>query len=237
MFAGEYIPIETKAEGHRPEENRKYFEAAYREENNDHQQLQEACRVHLWGEQMGQKSHRADFGYCPVNPAGKEHQGHGESHIEIGVYSPEQRLFNDKSVSGTMDPADMSHAGNQADPIGEQDEDKDAGKEPKGAIYEFFADDAAQELMQAFDHPFPKILSAFGHLFHPASGDLSKNDDAGGGNPHHDHGVADLQAAQMKSQPRSFFVQPMLLMSRGVRFARGMGTTLGAQADERQRHE
>ena len=142
----------------------------------------------------------ADGAIClqsPEKPAGKEDQGHGQSHVEVRVDAAEQRFRDHKPMVGLVTPTNGPQAGDKAHPIREENENEHGRKEPKCAFHQVMADDSFEEVIQAFDHPLPEILRAFGHFLHVAGGDLGKHDEPQGDDPAQDHGVADGHAADL----------------------------------------
>jgi hypothetical protein len=93
-----------------------------------------------------------------------------------------------------MAPPDGAHSRNQANPVGGEDEDEDRGEEPEGPLHEVRTNDAFEQVVEAFDHPLEKVLSAAGYLRHPARRDLSERDEADGDHPRNHHRVGDRKA-------------------------------------------
>src|SRR5579859_5588515 len=125
---------------------------------------------------MQNKSKSSDFPESPINPAGKKHQGHRQRHIEIGVGASEYRLVHYKPIRSPMPSANGANPGNQPNPITKQNENENTGKKPKRPLNQVVPDNALQEIMQAFDHPFPEVLRPIRDFFHIAGGQLRKND-------------------------------------------------------------
>ena len=67
-------------------------------------------------------------------------------------------------------PAHRANAGNQTEPVCEQNEDENRGEEPEGFLYEVMADDAFQEIVKTLHQPFPEILRAGRDVLHVSSG-------------------------------------------------------------------
>ena len=86
-----------------------------------------------------------------------------------------------------MTPTDCSNAWNQSEPVHEQDENEERCKKPKCLLHQFPANNSLQEVIESFDEPFPKILSATWNSFGVAHRGLRKNDDASRHNPRHQH--------------------------------------------------
>ena len=90
-----------------------------------------------------------------------------------------------------MAPADGSHAGHQAHPVGGQDENEDRGEEPERPFRQVRPDDPLQKIVKALDQPLPEVLDALRHLLHLSSGDVGKEDEARRHDPGHQHRVRD----------------------------------------------
>ena len=105
-----------------------------------------------------------------------------------------KRLVNPEALGGLMTPPDRADPGNEADPIGGENENEDGRKEPERPLDQMPANDSFQKGVQALNQPFPEILCPFRHWLHVARCDLSKNDQAERSNPGDDHGVGDRQA-------------------------------------------
>ena len=99
----------------------------------------------------------------------EEHQRHRQRHVEVGVGAAEQRLLDHEAVRGLVAPADRADAGNQADPVGGEDEDEDRGEEPERLLHQVRADDALEQPVDAFDEPLEQVLRAARDLRHLAA--------------------------------------------------------------------
>src|SRR5215467_9326285 len=106
------------------------------------------------------------------------------------------------SRSVVVTPADCSDSGNQPGPVHEQNKNENRGKKPKSFSHEVTADDVLQEIVQAFDQPFPKILNPARDCLDPPGGDLRKNDDSGGDQPSHQHRVRDSKPTDLNKHLR-----------------------------------
>ena len=130
----------------------------------------------------------------PHDPAGEEHQRHRQRHVEVGVGAPEQRLVDHEAVRRLMSPSDGAHAGDQADPVGGEDEEEERPKEPERLLHEVRADDALEQPVETFDQPFQQVLRARGDLGHAPRRHLREHDQAQRDDPRHDHGIGDREA-------------------------------------------
>ena len=92
-----------------------------------------------------------------------------------------------------MPPADRADTWNQTDPVRGENEDEDAGEEPERPVNQVPANDAFQETVEGLDEEFQEILRSVGHFLHGPGGDLGKEDEADGDDPHEDHGVGDRE--------------------------------------------
>src|SRR4051812_35673551 len=102
------------------------------------------------------------------------------------------------AVGRRLTPANGTNAGYQANPVQKQDEDENRREKPECSPDQIPADDAFEEIAQAFDQPFPEILSARGNLLNIAGGNLGKADQQQGNRPGHDSRTGDRQFANMK---------------------------------------
>src|SRR5439155_6784239 len=74
-----------------------------------------------------------------------------------------------------------------------ENEDEHGGEEPERAFDQVPANDAFQETVKGFDEEFQKILRSLGHFLHGPGGDMGKQYEADGDDPHDDHGVGDWE--------------------------------------------
>ena len=82
-----------------------------------------AFRVAFRSEKVKDESAEAVLLQRPDDPEGKENRRHREGEIEIGVGAAEQRTIDMKGVRHrvVMPPADRADAGNQSEPVQEQE--------------------------------------------------------------------------------------------------------------------
>ena len=191
VLAGVDIAVEPEAEGDGAEEDRYDLEAADAEEDEDHEDFHEALRLALWREKMHDESAEAIGLKRPDGPHDEEDDGHCERHVEVGIGAAEERLIDVIDAQGAdwIAEADAADAGDEAEPIREEDEDEDGGEEPEGFLDELMADDALEEVVKALDEPLDEVLRAVGDFLHVTGGELGEDDDADGDDPCDDHGT------------------------------------------------
>ena len=61
-----------------------------------------------------------------------------------------------------MAPSDRADAGDEADPVGGEDEDEDGPEEPERLLDQVRADDALEQPVETLDEPFQEVLRALG---------------------------------------------------------------------------
>src|SRR5262249_11024322 len=156
------------------------------EEHNHQENLQKARTLALGCKQLLHKAKGTDLLKGPNDPANEKDESHGESQVEIGVGATEQGLVNLEPLWGLMPPSDGPYPGDEPRPIGKENEDENAGEEPKRALNQRPPNDSLQETVQAFDKPFPEILGSFRNLLHTPRSGLSKNDQTQSREPSND---------------------------------------------------
>src|SRR2546425_10680354 len=119
---------------------------------------------------MQQKAEGTDLLESPNNPAKEEHQSHRQGHVQVGVGATKKRILNLETMRRLMAPSDCSKAGNQANPIREENKDKDGREEPECLMHQMMPNNPIQKFMQTFDHPFPEVLRSFWNGLHITSG-------------------------------------------------------------------
>jgi hypothetical protein len=119
---------------------------------------------------------------------------------EVMFRSALPRLGDHEPMGARMPPADGPHAGDQAKPVREQDQDEDRGEEPKGLLDQFGTHDALQQPVQALDQPLPKILRAIGHGPDLPRGIAGEQDQAEGDHPGHHHGIRHRQRPKLEQR-------------------------------------
>jgi len=97
-------------------------------------------------------------------------------------------------VSRVRTPTDRAHPWNQADPICRKHKKENGRKEPKCPFRQVRSDDSRQESIETFDEPLEKVLGAGRHLIHFLGRSLSKDNNADGNNPTHEHRVGDSES-------------------------------------------
>src|SRR5947208_15491712 len=95
---------------------------------------------------------------------------------------------------GVMAPANAAYARNQAQPVAKKDKNENGGEEPERTLNQMMADNAFEEIMQAFHHPLPKILCSFGDRLHVPRCNLGKDDQTQCYNPGNHDGVRDWES-------------------------------------------
>src|SRR5258708_23593060 len=140
---------------------------------------------------MEQKTNRADFTKRPENPTSEKDQRHRQRHIEVGISASEKGLIDFEAFGGLVSPTDGTETWQQTQPVAEQNENENGREKPESPFDEVMANDAFEEVMQAFDHPFPEVLGACRDLFHVPRGYLGENDESQRYNPRDHHGISD----------------------------------------------
>src|SRR4030095_11072167 len=136
------IPVETEAERNRPKQNGDDFQPTDQKEDNDHQYFQDAGSLTFWSEQVHQESSDTIRLKCPDKPENKENNGHGRSHVEIGVGATEQGAINVKGAGCriNLSPTPGPDARTQTRPVGEEDENENGGKKPERFLHQLAPD-------------------------------------------------------------------------------------------------
>jgi len=194
VFASKDVSVESEAERDGPEQDRDEFETTGSEEYNNHQSLQKAAVLSFRAKQFFAKADDTDFADGPENPTAKEDESHGKCHIQVGIGTSQKWAPFGVAVSEPHVPADRTDPWNQTSPIREENEDENGGEEPEGPLNEIRADNAFQEIREAFDEPFPKVLYPGGDAPHVSRSELGKQNEANGDGPGDDHGVCNREA-------------------------------------------
>ena len=88
-----------------------------------------------------------------------------------------------------MSPANGADTRNEPEPIYEQNENEDRGKEPERLLDQIASDHAFEKIVKAFHEPFPKILRSGRHRLDFARGGLREHNHSGGHDPSHEHRI------------------------------------------------
>src|SRR4029077_20231590 len=142
-FARVNVSKQTKAERNRPEKNSDDFQPTDQKEDDNHQYFKDAGSLAFRSKQVHQESSDTIRLKRPDKPENKENNGHGRSHVEIGVGATEQRAINLKGAGRRIDmsPTHRPDSRNQSRPVGEENEDENGGKKPEGFLYQLMSDD------------------------------------------------------------------------------------------------
>src|SRR5205807_6768168 len=134
---------QSKTERKWAKQDREHFQPANYEEDEDHQHFDDAGRFTFWSKQMFQKSANTVGLKRPDKPQDKENSRHRRGHIEIGISTAQKRPIDMKRADRwvVMSPADRSDAGNQAEPIHEQNENENRREKPKRFPHQLAPDD------------------------------------------------------------------------------------------------
>src|SRR5213079_945447 len=154
------------------------FQPTDQEEDDDHQYFKDAGSLAFRSEQVHQESSDTIRLKCPDEPENKENNGHGRSHVEIGVGSPEQGAINAKDAARRIDmsPTHGPDSWNQSGPVGKQDKNENGGEKPEGLLYQLMSDDRLKKIVEAFHQPFPKVLRTGRDGFDISGRDLREED-------------------------------------------------------------
>src|SRR5262245_51131960 len=98
---------------------------------------------------MQQKSNRTDLTNRPNDPAQEKHQCHCQRHVQVRVCASKQWILDLKTVRRLTTPTNNSKSRNQARPIREQDEDKDAREIPKRPVNQVASNYSFKKILQA----------------------------------------------------------------------------------------
>src|SRR5262249_60392059 len=91
--------------------------------------------------------------------------------VEIPTRPAKKRRVDDDPIGGPMSPSNRGDPGNEADPVGGENEDEDGREKPERALAQLGADDALQEIVQPADEPLQEVLGTFGNALHVARRD------------------------------------------------------------------
>ena len=92
----------------------------------------------------------------PEQPQQHENRRHGEGHVQVGVAAAQQRARHLKAVRRGHAPANRADARNQAEPVGEEDEDENGREKPKGLLHQIRARECLPENRKGFPPAIPR---------------------------------------------------------------------------------
>src|SRR5437868_10268242 len=101
-----------------------------------------------------------------------------------------------------MAPANCSHAGNEAEPVYKQNENKNRGEKPKRFAHKFAPNDSFEKIVEAFNQPLPKILNTGRNRPDVTGRYLSENDDCCCDEPRYQHRVRDREPSDLNERRR-----------------------------------
>src|SRR3954453_3405508 len=116
------------------------------------------------------------FTQAPIDPTSEEDQGHSHCHVDISIGAAKQGLIYLEAMRRFVPPTNRAYSGDEACPIGAQNEDENSCKIPKREFDQLRAEDSFEKAVEALNQPLQKILCPRRHLLHFARGELSKND-------------------------------------------------------------
>src|SRR6266403_588704 len=96
-----------------------------------------------------------------------------------------------------MSPADRADAGNQPEPLHEQNENENRREKPECLSDKIAPDDVLEKVIKTFHQPFPKILCAAGDSLDFSHRQLGENDNSGSDDPGHQHRVRNRKLSDM----------------------------------------
>ena len=173
-----------------------------RKEDDDHQYFKDAGSLAFRSEQVHQESSDTIRLKCPDKPENKENNGHGRSHVEIGVGAAEQGAINVKGAGRRIDmsPAHRPDSRNQSRPVGEENEDENGGEEPERFLHQLPSDDPLEKIIETFHQPFPKVLRTGRDGFDISGRDLREEDHRQRDNPRGKHRIRNRKFPDLKKR-------------------------------------
>src|SRR5205807_8882888 len=115
--AGKHISKQPEAQRNRTESNRDEFQKSDREENHDHQILNESTALALRPKEVQRETPDAVGTQRPNEPQHHKNRRHGEGHIQIGIAAAQKRMLNMEAVWFLLAPPDRADTRDQPEPI------------------------------------------------------------------------------------------------------------------------
>ncbi len=115
-FTGEDVAVESKAERDRTEQNRDDLEEPGGKEDDHHEHLQCSRRRSLGREHLLEETHGPEGSQAPDDPAGEEHEGHGERQVDVGVGASKERFLELETLRRVVPPSHRADARDRGRP-------------------------------------------------------------------------------------------------------------------------
>ncbi len=200
-FSGEDVAEKTEGESDGAENDRNQLKETDKAEDHEHHHGHDAGELALGGEDVFEEAYEAVFADGPVEPQKGEGDRHRQGHVQVGVTAAQEGAEGIVAVATEaigVELSDGAHAGDQTEPVREQNQHEDGAEEPERFFHQMSAENSFEKVVEAFDKPFDEVLQARRNQGDFARGQLGYQNQNCCHDPDHEHRVADGDRTQSK---------------------------------------